>query len=544
VPDTQRSGAPAHIIVGSLVLVLVLAWLPGQSQASATRWWVATAIVPLGLLGLPLQRLGRRAWWLVPWGLLALSALAGAAWVRDPGAALHTGLIQISWVAALAMGLQVAADADSRRAWPYWVAAAGAAAAVPGIVEPGGTLGNPSLLAGLLVGTTLWTGLALKDVESSKWLVKGGLLLSLALQAAALIRCGSLGAWGALACGTLAWAVIVTTRTPRSRAAALGILVLILVAGALVVTRVEGVRTHLEGRAHLARCSLEVARATLPGGVGAGQFHGAFLEAQATTLQHRPNDRQFWSNADHAHNEALHVLAERGPTGVLLLLVPVLAALLRIRDPAAWAVVLGMAAFALVSLPMYEPVTWVVAAASVGVALGRGWGTAASGSSRSLRPGWISLVILVAGLPCALLASSELLGERLLVRGVEENDETLLATSARLSLRRARPLQHRAAVLSSTDPVLAETLALKAVARDPSTRGWLVAGDAAMHVPDPDGAIPHYLEAVRLNPRLFAGHFNLARAYEEAGDRHSARRHAERARSLRPSDPRLEWLPR
>jgi len=544
VPATQRSRAPVHTIVGVLVLLLALVWLPGQSQASATRWWVATAILPLGLLGLPLHRLGRRAWWLVPWGLLALSALAGAAWVRDPGAALHTGLTQISWVAALAMGLVVGADTDSRRWWPCWLAAAGTVAAVPGIVEPGGTLGNPSLLAGLLVGTTLWSGLSLKDVESSRWPVKGGLLLSMALQLAALLRCGSLGAWLALACGTLTWAVIVTTRTPRSRAAALGILVLLLVSVALMVTRVEGVQAHLDGRAHMARCSLDVVRGSLPGGVGAGQFHGAFLEAQASDLQQRPDDRRFWSNADHAHNEALHVLAERGPTGALLLWVPLLAALLRIRDPVAWAVVLGMSVFSQVSLPMYEPVTWVVTAATVGVVLGRGRGTDESRAARSFSRRWSTVVILVAGLLCALLASSELLGDRLLVRGVEESDDALLATSARLSLRQARPLQHRAALLISTDPALAETLALEAVARDPSTRGWLVAGDAAMHIPDPDGAIPHYREAVRLNPRLFAGHFNLARAYEEAGDRQSARRHAERARSLRPSDPRLDWLPR
>jgi len=535
-----------HAVAGCLVLAVALAWLPGQSQASATRWWVATAFLPLALAAFPLHRLRARLWWLAPWGLLALSAAAASAWQRDPGAGLFAALIQVSWTAALALGLVVGADGATRRVWPRWVAATGVVVAVPGIVVPGGALGNSSLLAGLLVLTTLWTALSIREERFSPWTVRAALGIGTLVQLAALARCGSLGAWAALVCGVMAWAVVVYTATARSRYAAVALLAVVLVAGALGLARIDGVRTHLQGRAHLIRCSVDVVTDAFPGGVGAGQFHRAFLESQATVLdQQRADDQRFRSNAYHAHNEALHVLAERGVTGLALLLAPLVAALLRMRDPTAWAVIVGAAVLGLVSLPLYEPVSWVVVAASVGVVLGARADGAPVPRTPAIRPPrWVLAAILAVGVPCSLMASGELLGDRLLVRGVAEGDEALLESSARLSLRKARPLQHRAALLTQFDPVGAEALALEALALDPSPNGWLIAGDAAMHIPDPQRAISHYREAVRLNPRLFAGHFNLARAYEEAGDRHSARRHAVRARSLRPSDPRLDWLPR
>jgi tetratricopeptide (TPR) repeat protein len=120
----------------------------------------------------------------------------------------------------------------------------------------------------------------------------------------------------------------------------------------------------------------------------------------------------------------------------------------------------------------------------------------------------------------------------------------LLQSAARFSLRPTAALQHRAALLLEADPQAAEALVLRAVALDPSASGWLLAGNAAMRCHRPSSAVVAFLEAVRLNPRLFAGHFNLAHAYAACGNALAARRHAQRARSLRPGDPRLGSLPR
>lgn len=527
-------------VTGVLLVLLALAWLPGQGQASATRTWLAVGVLPFALTGAPWSRVGRRAWWLLPWGVLALWALVGAHWLRDPGGGVESFLIQSSWTAALALGLALAGDRRARAAIPLWVAGAGAAAALPGLFVPGGTFGNTSLLAGLLAGTATWTAatvLAGGRVRDRTWAL---LLVSLGLQLGSLARCDSLAGWAGLAVGIAAWTGAATARHRVGRWALAAGLGALLAAGAAGGLLADPLAEHVRGRAHMARCSWSAARHALPLGVGAGQFHGAYLDAQAAVIDGRPDDRRFWSNAHHAHLEALHALAERGPLGVALLLIPLVAALLRPRRSEPWSVVVALGVVGLVSLPLYEPASWVLAALATGLVLG-----GAPGAAEPRRePLWRVWAAGALALPCGLAASADLLGDRLLVRAVEEHDPILAGTAARLSLRRSRPLQHRAALLLDGDPELAETLALQAVALDPSTAGWMLAGDAAMHVPDPARAVPHYLEAVRLDPQRFAGHFNLARAYEESGDRLSARRHAERARSLRPSDPRLDWLPR
>ncbi len=537
---------PLATLAGGLVLVLALAWLPGQGRALAARLWIATGVLPFLLLYIPWHRLGRRAWWLLPWGLLAATALISAPWLRDPGGGLETFLIQASWTGALALGLVVATDDAARAVLPRWIAAAGAAAALPALVIEGGSFGNPSLLAGFLAAAAVWTGASLLEQPRWRelwWIAMAG---GLALQLGALARCQSVAGWAAVVLGLAAWCAVSAARGRVDRLTA-GIALGVLLGGGALGGWAFGAgpiaTEHLRSRAHMARCCLSAAGEAGLGGVGAGQLHGAFLEAQVGVLDRREMDRDLWTNAYHGHNEVLHALVERGVAGAALLLAVALAALLRTRDAAAWAAVLALAAVGLVSLPLYEPATWVLAALSVGLALGSpGGAPATSAPPRPVR--WRILALLAVAVPCGLLASADLLADRLLVRATAEGDPQLAVWAQRLGLRQARAIQHRAALLTDTEPRAAEALALQAVALDPSPQGWLLAGDAAMAVPDPGGAIPHYQEAVRLNPRLFAGHFNLSRAYEEHGDRFSARRHAERARSLRPSDPRLDWLPR
>ena len=545
---TPRGAAQLATLAGGLVLLLALAWLPGQGRASAARLWIATGVLPFLLILLPWRQLGRRTWWLLPWGLLAATALVSAPWLRDPGGGLETFLIQGSWTAALALGLVVATEPAARAQLPRWIAAAGAAAAVPALFVPGGSFGNTSLLAGFLAATAVWTGASL--LERPRWREPWWITMAggLSLQLVALARCGSVAGWAAVVLGLATWCVVAAVRgrvNRRLAGAVLGVLLVGCALGGWASGAGPIAAEHGRSRLHMARCCLAAATQAGVGGAGAGQLHGAFVEAQVTVLDQREADRDLWTNAYHGHNEVLHALVERGPAGAALVLVVVVVALFKTRDLTAWAAVLALAAVGLVSLPLYEPATWVLAALSVGLALGApSPGSQPPPKNHPCRARWLKPGLVVVAIPCGLLASADLVADRLLVRATVEEDAQLAAWAQRLSQRPARAMLFHAALVAPVDPRLAEELALQAVALDPSPSGWLLAGDAAMAVPDPGGAIPHYMEAVRLNPQLFAGHFNLARAYEEHGDRFSARRHARRARSLRPSDPRLDWLPR
>src|SRR5262249_25637863 len=143
-------------------------------------------------------------------------------------------------------------------------------------------------------GTWNWTG---RPWARLAWLLAAG------LQVAALIRCQSLGSWLALAVGLGACTAVRLLQRGRRRLVGLAGLVALAAALGIGVHPPLTVRNHVQGRLHLCRTALEVAVRAFPLGAGAGQFHGAFLEAQADVLSRRPQDQRFWSNAYHAHNE-------------------------------------------------------------------------------------------------------------------------------------------------------------------------------------------------------------------------------------------------
>lgn len=537
-------------------------------------------LLPLAVPWLPWRRIGRRAAWLLPWGSLAVCSLVTAPALRDPGGGIETALIQGSWCCAMALGLALRASGVAGSAVAPWALAAAAAAAVPGVVRDGGTFGNPGLLAAflaaaLVAGAGAWlaplvqgwrqsprpsgsppggpsadappsAGFLTRRTARRAWAV-----VAAAVALAAMVRCGSVAAWVALACGVAAWLLAGVLGSVRRRSAALGGVAILGVVALGLALRVLPADRHATGRLHLARASLATAVSALPWGAGAGQFHGAFLDAQALVLERRPQDLHLWTNADHAHSEPLHTLAEQGPPGALLLLLPVAAALLRPRSRSAWATVVTCAALGLAGPLLVQPASATVAALAVGLALGEAGSSGAAGPrwpgpSRARRVGQAIAVVVALAVALAALAtaSAALVSDRLLARGARGSSDPLLAASAAVALRPARPLAHRAELLMGSDAEAARQLAVRSVLLDPSPAGWLLAGNAAMRAGAVELAIPCFTEAARLNPRLFAAHFDLALAYEQAGDLASARRHARRARSLRPDDPRLVILPR
>jgi tetratricopeptide (TPR) repeat protein len=143
-----------------------------------------------------------------------------------------------------------------------------------------------------------------------------------------------------------------------------------------------------------------------------------------------------------------------------------------------------------------------------------------------------------------LLSTSHLLADRLLVRGVEEQHPETLTLAAALSLEPGRAQRHQGWLLVEAGrPREALPLVQSALGRSPDPTAWVLLGRTWMALGELERAREAFAQAVWLHPGLFAGHFNLARACEDLGRRHEARRHAQRARSLHPGDPRLRWLP-
>lgn len=543
-------GAPRALLpdpaslAGTAVVALAVAWLPGQARAGAIRAWLAWGVLPLTVALLPGARAVPPRRWL-PWAGLAVLALARAPGSADPGGGLAAWMTHSGWIAALALGSLVASPGAAAPGLARPAALAGALAAVPGLAVPGGAFGNPDLLAGFLVGTLVLTAGGLGGGGGRRAGERAGLGAAAALQAGAILASGSLGALVAAGAGAAAWGMAWVGCRPGGRRAAAA-----LAAGAGVVSlgalSLPTVADHVRGRLHLAGISWEVARGALPLGTGPGAFHAAFLEAQAARIAARPEAAALWTNADHAHHEGLQALAEHGPLGLALLLVPVLAALVRPRPGPAWAAVVAYGVLGSVSPVLWEPGSAFLACLAVGICLGPAGEPPgeAPETGPGLRSRWGRPAAVAAALLALALATSDLAADRLLARGVRLGDPALLRDAARLALRPARALQYRASALMALEPEGAAALAEEAVRRDPSPRALLVVGNAWIQAGRPDRALPPLLRAVRLHPRFFAGHFTLALAYADAGDPLAARRHATRARSLRPGDPRLDRLPR
>jgi hypothetical protein len=522
------------------VVVLALAWLPGQSHDGAVREWLVRAVLPLVAARL-VPRVERH---LLPW-VVPLALLAALDLLRGSPA---TFLVHAGWAAALVVGLAwdrggdpglsvAGKDAPGQHLGPPLLVAGGLAA-LPVLLDRDGLFGNTDRLAGFLCCTLLLSLGGWRRSENPWWraLACG----SVAAQGAALAWCQSLGAtaafllalwltWRARSPSMTRWSSWITWGLPPAVAAMLG--------------GFSWARDHLLARAHLWGRSVEVAGAHLPWGVGPGRFHAAFLEAQASFLALVPAQAGAWTNAAHAHSEPLHLLAEHGLAGVLLVAPLLGAALLAPGRGAAWGVVVAVTVHGLASLPLDEPATSSLAWLCVGLQLRRAR-PPATPVHRVAPARAAPALALALATTCAILGTSDLLADRLLVRGARTSSPSLLGWSSVLATAPTRAMQYQADRLLPEDPRGALDVALAAVARDPSPAGWVLVGRASMALQDWPGAVHAFSEAVRLHPRLFAGHVNLSLAADAAGDPVLARRHAARARALRPTDPALRRLPR
>jgi len=285
----------------------------------------------------------------------------------------------------------------------------------------------------------------------------------------------------------------------------------------------EPLYSHLQGRLYLWDLGLKVIRAGFPWGVGPGQFHGAFLEAQSGLSS------ALWSNAYEAHSLPLQLLAEHGLLALPLLL-PLLWGLWRSRGRSR-ELLWGLSAFSLFAPLLSVPSSLFMIAYALGL-------------SRSTHPGGKPRPLAwILGLLSLLLGSAQLLGDRLMVMGMEAQEPSLLRDAARLSLRPDRALRYEALLRLEREPKEAEALARRALLLTPSVEGWLLLGRIYMSGDQLEQAVVAFEEALRLNPRSFAGQFNLSLAWEAQGDRHRASQAAARARRLRPEDKRLIHLP-
>ena len=506
-------------------VVVVAAWLPGLTAAGTLRFWVTAGALPVwvAFAGLAVPR----ALW--PWAALVLWTTAACAWAPWPGAALAVALAQGGWLAAAVLGHHC----DPTRLAP-WCSVAGALAALIS-----GSFGNPDYAAACLVATVPWTVAAMAQAgppaggqrcvqnQRRTAIHRSAHGLSLLIQAVALVGLNSLGAWAGLAVAALAWGMWTGGRW-RSLALVGGL------AGCAAFAHQE-VRDHLAGRAYLARLSLQLVQDHPLAGVGPGGFHTAFLEAQAAS-----EAGPLWTNATHAHNEVLHVVAEQGPLAGLLLGLPLLGLLGGPRRrPAAWAAAVGCCVVGTVSPVLYMPGAAFLAALSLGAALPHRPHLASNPVRRAAQG--LGLVLALGALG---LASADLLADRLLARADAAGDAALAERSATWALQPARALRLAAWAGVAVDPAHALALAVEADQRAPSVEGSLMRGRAAMAARRYPEAIAAFQRAVALHSGLFAGWYNLARAYDDAGNRADARRASARARALRPGDPRLADLPR
>jgi O-antigen ligase len=309
--------------------------------------------------------------WLTPWALaslfgelVSLEALAlgvcGALWAlvlahvvddaRDLAGAQAIGSTGVALVTMLQ-----AVGADPFRAAGWAPAVAGAS---PRLVAYG-TLGNPNFVAALMAGTVPLTAWLVLDAPSAgrRWLAGA----ALGCQALALAATGSRGGALGLTVGALVWASFMSGR----RGVALA-LAGIAAGGVLIaVSPARPLGQTLAGRLYVWRVTWEHAWERPLVGHGPGAFRVLYPSWER---EHRrpagqgAADAAFAGPQQHAHNDYLEALVERGLPGVVSLagvVCVVLSAGWRSRRrsvaPAGAAAVAALAAVALVDFPLARP---------------------------------------------------------------------------------------------------------------------------------------------------------------------------------------------
>ncbi len=534
-------------------ILMALAWMPGLVSASSARFFLYAGLLPA---------ITWWSWWrapcklphlLMPLALLVLLAISYLPHVSYLREGLHATLTlwAFTWAAAAAFAYTRTAPDHARACIAEATAICGSLIALPTLlpqVDSGGTLANPTLLGTLCALTALWT-IARLLVLAPPLTPARRLLLAcaLALQGYAAFATQALLPLAMLILGATPLLLIHwrNAAPAHRRRLTFGALPLLIIATTfLAYSQATPISDHLHSRHFMARLtSRAIAEAPLLGH-GPGTFPRIWAEQQAlhfvndANLHHRP----YWTHAHHAHNLALHLWAELGLLAPILFFLPFIGLMRHPRANPCWAIALATLPALAFSVPLEEPIT----AFLIAITLGSGLATAKSDKRpapppASRRP--LQLIPLPLLLLALLLSASHLVGDRLLAYGVDHTSPSALAAAERFSLHPAHAMRHRAAILRVVQSEAAHPLAQAAAQRDPSPAAYLAWGVAAASAHREDIAVRAFHQALRLQPWFFSAHFNLALIHEAMGQRELAQRHATRARSLRPTDPRLQRLP-
>jgi hypothetical protein len=259
--------------------------------------------------------------------LFLVVSLPALLFAHDAGLALRAAHLDLAGVATYLVATYVAHEECFLPRLASWVSMAVLLVAVPAALEvvlgqpllgyallPGGaTLGNPDLAAEL-VAVALPAALlsVIHGRGAGRWLgvsaIATGILL-LVLIPSATARLALAGA------GLMAVASGIARRPRPWLWRAIPALLVLAVCIAAAVYFVG------EGRLHLYRTAADCAMERPISGHGVGGFPGCFLEHQATRVAEDPGLLPWWTNARHAHDEWLHLWAERGLSAPLVLLV-------------------------------------------------------------------------------------------------------------------------------------------------------------------------------------------------------------------------------
>ena len=386
----SRSGAPlARLPTLAVVTALPLAAWPGlETPFSTPKLWLLACGVALcsaiGWRSLAHTREGR--WhsalpsvalplWLASWALSALLGdvvslaalwlgVGAALWalillrmVGAPLAVMRAQVAGVTGVALVAVSQWVGLDPFAWLGWFPAIAGASPRLAVYG------TLGNPNFVGCLLAGTLpLAAGLL---AASGRALARSLAVAALVIQVAALFATGSRA--GALGTAAAAIAAAVLSRDGRLRVlAAAGLAVAALL---VLSSPARPLADTLSGRLYIWRVTSPHAFDRPLAGFGPGAFevrYPGWEVAARATGQAQPADRPFEGPQQHAHNDYLEALVERGTLGLFALLAVVLSGLAVAwscaRHPsahptaiAAAASLAALSAAALVDFPLARP---------------------------------------------------------------------------------------------------------------------------------------------------------------------------------------------
>jgi O-antigen ligase len=309
----------------------------------------------------------------------------------------------------------------------------------------------------------------------------------------------------------------------------------------------------LSGRVHIWKMAWHATSEAPLLGAGTGRFQHAFLPAQGEWLsQQKVQDAaRLFVNAEHGHNDYVHLLTENGALGFCLLVmtfVCMLRASLRSREGVVLCATLTLVTQGLGDAPLLLPASMPLFGLLLASTSPRSLAVAKRPSKNKQSGLYPALAFAVACLLlCGLLlpkaALSLLMRRSLVVSHLASNDLTL-RRRAQKRLPADGELQFLYG-LSLYEDAQWETsiLHLTASKRTFANVGTPIAiGNAQARLGKWQEAKAAFLEATALNPGSFRAHLNLAEACRQLEDRKCAEEELQRARKILPYHPRAREL--